>query len=50
MLSKLPITSGQIKAENSLEKLTNEIRQLFYSLYHSKKISKTIYSTLINTV
>ena len=37
MLSRLPITSAQLKAENSLEKLKNEIRQLFYSLYHSKK-------------
>ena len=36
MLSRLPITLGQLKAGNNLEKLKNEIRQLLYSLYRSK--------------
>ena len=36
MLSRLPITLAQLKAGNNSQKLTNEIRQLLYSLYRSK--------------
>ena len=36
MLSRLPISLAQLKAGNNSEKLKNEIRQLFYSLYRSK--------------
>ena len=50
MLSRLPITLAQLKAENNSEKLKNEIRQLLYLLYSSKKLSKTIYNNLINTI
>ena len=44
MLSRLPITLAQLKAENNSEKLKNEIRQLLYSLYRSKKLSKSMFS------
>ena len=37
MLSRLAITLAQLKAANNSEKLENEIRQLLYSLYRSKK-------------
>ena len=40
MLSRLPISLAQLKAENNSEKLKNEIRQLLYSLYISKKLIK----------
>ena len=40
MLSRLPITLVQLKAGNNSEKLKNEIRQLLYSLYRSKKLTK----------
>ena len=40
MLSRLPITLAQLKAGNNSEKLKNEIRQLLYSLYHSKNMTK----------
>ena len=50
MLSRLPITLAQLKAGNNSEKLRNEIRQLLHLLYRSKKLSKTIYSSLINTI
>ena len=33
MLSRLPISLGQLKAGNNSEKLKNEIRQILYSLY-----------------
>ena len=38
MLSRLPITLAQLKAGNNSEKLKNEIRQLLYSSYRSKKL------------
>ena len=50
MLSRLPISLAQLKAGNNSEKLKNEIRQLLYSLYRSKKLTKTIYNNLINAI
>ena len=50
MLSRLPITLGQLKAGNNSEKHKNEIRQLLYSLHRKKKLTKTIYNNLINTI
>ena len=47
MLSRLPITLAQLKAENNSEKLKNEIRQLLYSLYCSKNMTKQVYNNLI---
>ena len=43
MLSRLPISLAQLKAENNYEKLKNEIKQILYSLYRSKKLTKQIY-------
>ena len=40
MLSRLPITLAQLKTGNNSEKFKNEIRQLLYSLYRSKKLTK----------
>ena len=40
MLGRLPITLAQLKAGNNSQKLINEIRQLLYPLYHSKKINQ----------
>ena len=50
MLSRLPISLVQLKAGNNSEKLKNEIRQLLYSLYKSKKLTKEIYKSLINII
>ena len=50
MLSRLPISLAQLKAGNNSEKLKNEIRQLLYSLYRSKKLTKEIYKSLINII
>ena len=50
MLSRLPITLGQLKAGNNLEKLKNEIRQLLYSLYRSKNMTKQVYNNLMNYI
>ena len=50
MLSRLPITLVQLKAGNNSQKLINEIKLLLYSLYASKKLTKTIYNHLINSI
>ena len=48
MLNRLPISLAHLKAGNNPEKLKNEIRQLFYSLYRSKKLTKQINKSLID--
>ena len=50
MLSRLPITLAQLKAGNNSEKLINEIKQILYYLYRSKKLTKKIYNHLISTI
>ena len=50
MLARLPISLAQLQAGNNSQKLKNEIRQLLYSLYRSKKLDKTIYENLIAIV
>ena len=50
MLSRLPIILAQLKAGNNSEKLKNEIRQLLYYLYRSKKLTKQPYKSLIGTI
>ena len=51
MLSILPVSLAQLKAGNNSQILKkNEIRQLLYSLYRSKALSKRIYKKLINAI
>ena len=50
MLARLPILLAQIKPGNNSLELKSEIRQLLYSLYRSKQISKTVYKNLIATI
>ena len=50
MLSRLPISLAQLKSGNNSEKLKNEIRQLLYSLYQSKKLTKQLYKSLIDII
>ena len=44
MLSRLPVLLSEIHAGNNSTKRKNEIRQLLYSLYRSRKISKAVYN------
>ena len=50
MLKRLPIALAQVKAGNNSESLLNEIRQIVYSLYRSKKITKKVYKNIINSI
>ena len=50
MLKRLPIALSQVKAGNNSEILSNEIRQIVYSLYRSKEITKKVYNNIINSI
>ena len=49
MLNRLPMLLAQIQAGNNSIKLKNEIRQILYSLYRSKVLTKTVYNNLIKS-
>ena len=50
MLDRLPIVLAQLQAGNNSNKLRNEIRQLLYSLYRSKNMTKQIYKSVIGII
>ena len=50
MLNRLPILLAQIQAGNDSMKIKNEIRQILYSLYRSKVLTKTVYNNLIKSI
>ena len=50
MLNRFPILLAQIGAGNNSIKLKNEARQILYSLYRSKVLSKTVYDNLIKSI
>ena len=50
MLQRLPIALAQVKAGNNSESLLNEIRQITYSLYQSKKNTKKVYNNIIKPI
>ena len=49
-LKRLPIALAQIKSGNNSESLLNEIKQIVYYLYRSKKITKMLYNNIINLI
>ena len=50
MLNRLPILLAQIQAGNNSINLKNETRQILYSLYRSKVLTKTVYNNLIKSI
>ena len=46
----LPIALAQVKTRNNSENLLNEIKQIVYSLYQSKDITKNVYNNKIKSV
>ena len=50
MLKRLPIAFAQIRASNNSESLLSEIRQIVYSLYRSKEITKKVYNNIIKLI
>ena len=50
MFKRWPIALAQVKAGNNSESLLNEIRQIVYSMYRSKEITKKVYNNIINSI
>ena len=50
MIQRLPIALAQVKAGNSSESLLNEIRQIIYSLFESKQITKKVYNNITKSI
>ena len=50
MLQRLPIVLAQVKTGITYENLLNEIRQIIYSLYHAKEITKKVYNKIMNLI
>ena len=50
MLTRLPISLAQLTAENNSEELKSKITELFYSLYRSKKLTKSVYKSLTDII
>ena len=48
-LNRLPILLAQIQAGNNSKSLKNDLRQILYSLYRSKLLTKTVYNNLIKS-
>ena len=44
MLQRLPIALAQVKGGITSEDLLNEFRQIIYSLYREKEITKKVYN------
>ena len=43
-LQSLPIALAQVEAGHTSENVLNEIRQIIYSLYRAKEITKNVYN------
>ena len=50
MIQGLPIALAQVKAGKNAESLLHEIRQIVYSLYQSKEITKKSYNNIIKSI
>ena len=50
MLQRLPIALAQVKACNISENLLNKTRQIIYSLYWAKEITKKVYNNIMNSI
>ena len=50
MLHRLPKAVPQVKAGNTSENLLSEIRQIIYSLYWAKEITKKLFNTIMVSI
>ena len=50
MLQRLPIALAQVKAGNNSQNLLNEIKEIIYSLYQSKEMTKKVYNNLMKSL
>ena len=50
MFQRLPIALALVKAGNTSENLSKEIRQIIYSFYRVKEITKKVYNNIMNSI
>ena len=50
MLERLPIALAQAKAGNNAESFLNQIKEIVYSWYQSKGITKNLYNNIIKSM
>ena len=50
MLNRLSILLAQIQAGNNSKSFKNELRQIIYSFYRSKVLTKIVYNNLIKSI
>ena len=50
MLQRLRIALAQVKVGETFEHLPNEIRQIIYSLYRAKEITKIVYNNIMISI
>ena len=50
LITRQPILLAQKQAGYNSQKLNNKIRQIIYSLYRSKNLSKAVYNHLIDSI
>ena len=50
MLQRLPIALAQVRAGNTSENLSNETRQIIYSLYQDQEVTKKVYNNIMNLI
>ena len=50
MVQRFPLLLSEISAGNNSESLLNQIRQIVYSLYQSKEITKKVYNNIIKSI
>ena len=50
MFQRLPKAPEQVKIGSTSENLLNEIRQIIYSLYRAKEITKKVHNNIMNSI
>ena len=50
LLQRLPIALAQVKAGKTPKNLLNKVKQIVYSLYKSKEITKKVYNNIIKSM
>ena len=46
----LTIKLAQVQGGNTFEKLLNKIRQIIYSMYQAKEITKKVYNNIMKSI
>ena len=50
MLRRLQTSLAQVKTRKTSENLLNEIRQIIYSLWREKEVTKKLYNNIMNSI